>query len=190
MTIVSKRKKVSCFRETRISLNVNMEESMISKDIKTPMIVGVALAALANALSLICLFMQKYIINVQMRGIKIEGIIIPTNAFDYMVTLLFFAFIFYIMLKYKGESRKGISTAILMLYCIYRTSVPYLHILSNILYSKRGSAILGAVTILESNTAMLVTPFMTVASVFILIAVGRYGISRPNTTVENGESVD
>ena len=163
---------------------------MISKDIKTPMIVGVALAALANALSLICLFMQKYIINVQMRGIKIEGIIIPTNAFDYMVTLLFFAVIFYIMLKYKGESRKGISTAILMLYCIYRTSVPYLHILSNILYSKRGSAILGAVTILESNTAMLVTPFMTVASVFILIAVGRYGISRPNTTVENGESVD
>ena len=154
---------------------------MVSKDIKTPMTAGVVLAAISTALGFICVALQKNMIFAQMRYTDIDKVIIPPVIAEQIIMLLFYAAVLYIMLEYKGNSRRAASVVILVVYAVFRIAAPYLHIISNLYYSRQGSAVMGASALLESNIGMLAAPFTTVSSMLVLIAIGRYGISSPNT---------
>ena len=99
------------------------------------------------------------------------------SVFQIIVMIMYIIFMI-VMLKYKGAYRKLAGILMIVVYCIVNIVSPFINVLDRFLTSKlKDSEELYALSAIESFM-IFVSPFTVVASVLILIAIGRYGISK------------
>ena len=65
----------------------------------------------------------------------------------------------------------------LIVYAIVRVLSPYISMLSNVILSRRGAEYIAAAGTLTSTVNLIISPLTIVASILVIVAVGRYGIS-------------
>ena len=154
---------------------------MFTSKIKIPMIIGIILYGIALLIDLLCVGLQRVLISFQVTVTK-EFIIFPFILVSHIAILLMYIIFLILMLKYRGSSRKTAGIIMIVIYSVVNVAYPYLIMLSNQISNATGSALYGteyivAKTALEWFIEVTTVPFTVVSSVFVLIAIGRYGIS-------------
>lgn len=156
---------------------------MLSKEIKTPMIVGIILYGIAVLIDLCSVFAQQavfplYGVDI---GFYLNELVLPFVTVEHIIVMIMFVVFLIIMLKYKGNSRKTAGVAMIVVYCLIVIISPYLSWYTNIFDGKfKGAHYLAALSALSNFVSFATTPFIVISTVFVIIAVGRYMISKPD----------
>ncbi len=156
---------------------------MLSKQIKTPMIVGTILYGIAVIIDLCSVFVQKSVFPLYAAdiGLYLDELVLPFVTIEHIIVMLMFAVFFLVFLKYKGKSRKAAGIAMIVVYCLIGIISPYISSIFTIISAKfKGADYLAALSALDQFIAATTTPFTVVATVFVIIAIGRYMISSPD----------
>lgn len=155
---------------------------MLSKEIKTPMIVGTILYGIAVLIDLCSVFAQHAVFPLYADfGSYLTELVFPFISVQHIIVMVMLAAFLLIMLKYRGNSRKTAGIAMIVVYCIIGIGSPYLSALSTIFTAKlKGAKYLAAESALNQFITAVTTPFTIVGAVFVIIALGRYVISKPH----------
>ena len=146
------------------------------------MIVGTILYGIAVILDLCSIIAQQVIFPLYADfGHYLNEFVVPAVTIQQIIVMLMFIVFLLILLKYRGNSRKTAGIAMIVIYCLIGIITPYFSWLINILGAKfKGANYLAGLSALDNFIAAVTTPFTVVASVFVIIALGRYIISRPD----------
>ena len=156
---------------------------MSDKKIRIPVITGVILYGIALIIDLGGIFFQRSVIMIMGGGpesANIDTFIFPLSTVLRIIVMIMYIVFMLVMLKYIGAYRQVAGILMITVYCIVNISSPFIDILDNALTSRlKGADELAALSAINSFK-IFTSPFAVVASVFILIAIGRYGISTEN----------
>ena len=153
---------------------------MLQKDIKIPIMIGVILYGIALLIDLGGVLLQKSVF--ELMGASYELLALKDNIFPLLtvyqiVVMAMYSAFLLIMFRYKGADRRTVGIVMIVVYCIISVSYPFINIADKWFTSHlKGAKELAALGTLESYITMFTSPFTTVAAVFVLIAIGRYGI--------------
>lgn len=148
-----------------------------NKSIEIPMTIGVILQGLGFIIYLICIFAQR---TIYPKSINIPELIIPSDFIVLCVVLLLYVIFILVIFTSNTDSRRMLCIVMLIVYAVVRIVSPYISVLSNVIISRKGSEYLAAAGTLSSTVSMIISPLTTVASILVVIAVGRYGVSSIN----------
>ncbi len=147
----------------------------MDKRIKTPMIIGIILQALAFVIAFGCYLLQSSVAFVQ--NVKIGGKVFPDTLITIVIVLLLHIIALLVMQTYEGESRRLVAGALAAAYCVVNVVSPIASRIAAFFDSRKGAEFLAAKSVLSSTISMLSSPFTFISLVFVLIALGRYGVS-------------
>lgn len=154
----------------------------VEKSIEIPMTIGVILQGLGFIIYLICIFAQK---SIYPESINITELIVPYDFMLLCVMLLLYVIYMLAMFTSKTESRRTLSVIMIIVLAVIRIASPYISMVSNVILSRKGADYIGAAATLTSTVSLFVSPLRTVASILVIVAIGRYGITSAGTNIEN-----
>ncbi len=146
----------------------------MDKRIKTPMIIGIVLQGLAVVIALGCYLLQGALPT--MSNLKTGETVFPDSMITMVITLLLHIITLLVMQTYEGESRRMIGGILAAAYCIVNVATPIISRITAFFDSRKGAVFIAAKGVLASMISMLSSPFTIISLVFVLIAVGRYGV--------------
>ena len=159
---------------------------MLQKDIKIPIMIGVILYGIAMLIDLGGVLLQKSVFELMgapSELLSLENNIFPLLTVCQIVVMAMYSAFLLIMFRYKGADRRTVGIVMIVVYCIINVSYPFFNIADKWFTSHlKGAKELAALGTLESYITMFTSPFTTVAAVFVLIAIGRYGILNKSET--------
>lgn len=157
---------------------------MLVKEIKIPMIVGMALYGMALLIDLCGVFSPDTVYNIMIApflvGVVDEFIFPVTSVFQIIIMVMYIVF-FMVMLRYKGRSRRTAGIIMAALYCSVSLVCPYVEALQTYIASQlHGAEYLSSLMTMRSFIGYYTSPFVTISTVLLLISIGRYGVNNPN----------
>ena len=155
---------------------------MLAKEIKTPMIIGVALYGVAVLLNIIVTIVQKAFIpaytSMNSSGV---GMVIPAALFINIIILFMLGVFLFVMITNKDDNRRTVGTIMIAVYLVVRFLFSFAGFIEKQIYSRRGAEILVALSAVDNMNAIVTAPFLAVSTAFVFVAIGRYGVSDPNS---------
>ncbi len=165
----------------------------MTKEVKIPMIVGVMLYGIVLMIDLLSVIFQKSVfesMNAPDEILNLEKSVFPPGFVNIIIVMIMLVAFLLIMFRYKGSSRRNVGIAMIVIYCITGIISPYINMIETIITTKQqGARELSAITTLSTFSNLVTSPFATVSTVLVLIAIGRYGISKTqqnDDTISNG----
>ncbi len=149
-------------------------EMKVDKSIEILMIIGVILHGLSFIVYLICIFAQQ---SIYPASINITELIIPADFIVLCIILMLYVIFMLAIFTSNTDSRRLLCIVMLIVYAIVRVLSPYISMLSNVILSRRGAEYIAAAGTLTSTVNLIISPLTIVASILVIVAVGRYGIS-------------
>lgn len=166
---------------------------MLQKEIKLPMIIGIILYGAALLIDLIGVLIPDIAYALMgtsfLKG-SFDGFIFPLYTLFQIIGMIMLIVFYLAMLKYKGNDKRVVGIVLIVIYCVISVVLPYFEISESQFYAlSYGENGLAAFGTLRSYITLFTRPFTTVSTVFVFIAIGRYGISKTqqnNDTFYNG----
>ena len=156
----------------------------MTKDIKIPMIVAIVLYGVALLIDLCGVILQKWVLVFMGAPGSLEfsdGFVFPITTVFQIICMIMYIVFFLIMLRYKGSEKRIIGIVMIVIYCVLTVLPPYIQTAVTRFDAVLGESVGYVITTatLTSFRSMFITPFTTVSTVFLMIAIGRYSISKP-----------
>ncbi len=152
-------------------------ETNLDKNIKLLMIIGIILYAVVLLIDIFMIAIQGSILPAGI-GTQLEGKIIPYTFYSHILVLIMYGVFMLVIASNKTDSRKTAGIIMLITYVVVNLILSLSSIIMNVLVSRRGVEYLSGMNALTSYSSTIAEPFMLVSSMLILVAIGRYGISR------------
>ena len=153
---------------------------MLRKEVKTPMIIGLILYAVAFLTTVIITLGQNVFIKpfVPHNFESGETVISPT-LFSQLIMLLMMVIFFLIMKTYKGNSRRVVGGVMLAVYLVVSFIMGFVGLIGNVIYSRMGQEYIVKLSSINQVIGFSSSLIMGVALIFVVVAIGRFGISDP-----------
>ena len=162
----------------------------MTKEIKIPMIVGIILYCVTIIIDLISVIIPGIAYDIMgssfLKNQFNEFVLPSVTVFQTTGFIMLIAF-YLIMLKYKGTEKRIVGIVMIVIFCVINIVQPYIGIVEKKFFSDLfGAEGLSALTTLESFISIFTHPFTLVSTVFVIIAIGRYGIiKRENNDISD-----
>lgn len=115
------------------------------------------------------------------------GFIFPSVTIFQVIGIIMLITFYMVMQKYNGPEKRIVGIIMIVIFCVINVIQPYIRIAEAQAYANlSGEKGLAALSTLESFISMFTQPFTIVSTVFVMIAIGRYGIIKR----ENNENSD
>jgi hypothetical protein len=152
----------------------------MTKEVKIPMFVGIILYGIALLIDLIGVLIPD-LAYVTMGATYLKdhfnGFIFPSVTIFQIIGIIMLITFYMVMQKYNGPEKRIVGIIMIVIFCVINVVQPYIRIAETQAYASfSGEKGLSALTTLESFIAMFTQPFTLVSTVFVMIAIGRYGI--------------
>ncbi len=161
---------------------------MLQKDIKIPIMIGVILYGIALFIDLFGVLFQKSvftIMNAPYELLSLDENIFPLISVYQMIIMIMYIIFMIVMFSYKGSAKRAVGIVMTAVYCVLSVAYPFIGNYVQMLAAKLKSSLeLAAVSGLTSYISMYTSPFVIVSSVFIIIAIGRYGMIRTDKNTD------
>ena len=151
---------------------------MLPKYIKTPILVSIALHGFAYLLIILLTLGQSSAVKLVSGG-NFEGVgtVIPLPLFTSLIILLETVVFYLVMRNYEGNSRRTVEIVMFIAYFVigaFSTIAVYVY---NVVLSRQGVDSYAMAAQLNQVINLSTGPFNSVATVLMLVAIARYGIS-------------
>ena len=105
------------------------------------------------------------------------GFIFPSVTIFQVIGIIMLITFYMVMQKYNGPEKRIVGIIMIVVFCVINIVQPYIRIAEAQAYANfSGEKGLAALSTLESFISMFTQPFTIVSTVFVMIAIGRYGI--------------
>lgn len=151
---------------------------MLPKYIKTPILVSIALRGFAYLLVILLTLGQSSAVKLVSGG-DFEGVgtVIPLPLFTSLIILLETVVFYLVMRNYEGNSRRTAEIVMFIAYFVIGFLSAIASYVYNIVVSRQGEYNLAMLSQLNQVIYLCTAPFNSVATVLMIVAIGRYGIS-------------
>ena len=156
---------------------------MLESNIKKPMLIGILLYAIAYLIIVVITVTQYYGTGIFISRDIVDGelVIIPMQIYTGLINILKLVVFYLIMATYKGNSRRVVEVVLLIVHVILGGITGLVTgYLGSILNARRGSEYIVAYQGMNNAINIFTVLFTTIAGLLIIIAIGRYGISKRN----------
>jgi hypothetical protein len=154
---------------------------MLPKYIKTPILVSIALHGFAYLLVILLTLGQssavKLVSGRHFEGFEGVGTVIPLSLFTSLIILLETVVFYLVMRNYEGNSRRTVEIVMFIAYFVIGFLSAIASYVYNIVVSRQGEYNLAMSSQLNQVIYLCTAPFNSVATVLMIVAIGRYGIS-------------
>ena len=158
----------------------------MTKEVKIPMIVGIIIYGIALIIDLIGVFAQKAVFDFMgADNIHLDSLFFPYTTVCQIIVMAMFISFFLVMLFYKGHARRVAGIVMIVVYCVVNIVMPFIDIqvtrMTAIFHGENG---LAAMASLKNFIGIFTSPFVTVSTVLLFVAIGRYGIINKENNAE------
>lgn len=158
---------------------------MLDSNIKKPMLIGILLYVISYLIIVVMTVTQYYGTGIFVpNDIEKSLGIIPMQIYTSLIHLLMLIVFYLIMSTYKGESRRVVEVIMFIVYVIMNaiTGVAGGY-LGSIFSGRKGQDYLIAYSGMSSAIQIFTSPFNAVAAILVVVAIGRYGVSKRNNQI-------
>lgn len=151
---------------------------MLPKYIKTPILVSIALHGFAYLLIILLTLGQSSAVKLVSGG-NFEGVgtVIPLPLFTSLIILLETVVFYLVMRNYEGNSRRTVEIVMFIAYFVIGALSTIAVYVYNVVLSRQGVDSYAMAAQLNQVINLSTGPFNSVATVLMLVAIARYGIS-------------
>ena len=151
---------------------------MLPKYIKTPILVSIALHGFAYLLIILLTIGQSSAVKLVSGG-NFEGVgtVIPLPLFTSLIILLETVVFYLVMRNYEGNSRRTVEIVMFIAYFVIGALSTIAVYVYNVVLSRQGVDSYAMAAQLNQVINLSTGPFNSVATVLMLVAIARYGIS-------------
>lgn len=151
---------------------------MLPKYIKTPILVSIALHGFAYLLIILLTLGQSSAVKLVSGG-NFEGVgtVIPLPLFTSLIILLETVVFYLVMRNYEGDSRRTVEIVMFIAYFVIGALSTIAVYVYNVVLSRQGVDSYAMAAQLNQVINLSTGPFNSVATVLMLVAIARYGIS-------------
>lgn len=151
---------------------------MLPKYIKTPILVSIALHGFAYLLIILLTLGQSSAVKLVSGG-NFEGVgtVIPLPLFTSLIILLETVVFYLVMRNYEGNSRRTVEIVMFIAYFVIGALSTIAVYVYNVVVSRQGVDSYAMAAQLNQVINLSTGPFNSVATVLMLVAIARYGIS-------------
>ena len=151
---------------------------MLPKYIKTPILVSIALHGFAYLLVILLTLGQSSAVKLVSGG-DFEGVgtVIPLPLFTSLIILLETVVFYLVMRNYEGNSRRTVEIVMFIAYFVIGALSTIAVYVYNVVLSRQGVDSYAMAAQLNQVINLSTGPFNSVATVLMLVAIARYGIS-------------
>ena len=151
---------------------------MLPKYIKTPILVSIALRGFAYLLVILLTLGQSSAVKLVSGG-DFEGVgtVIPLPLFTSLIILLETVVFYLVMRNYEGNSRRTVEIVMFIAYFVIGALSTIAVYVYNVVLSRQGVDSYAMAAQLNQVINLSTGPFNSVATVLMLVAIARYGIS-------------
>ena len=151
---------------------------MLPKYIKTPILVSIALRGFAYLLVILLTLGQSSAVKLVSGG-NFEGVgtVIPLPLFTSLIILLETVVFYLVMRNYEGNSRRTVEIVMFIAYFVIGALSTIAVYVYNVVLSRQGVDSYAMAAQLNQVINLSTGPFNSVATVLMLVAIARYGIS-------------
>ena len=158
----------------------------MKKEVKIPMIVGMILYGIALIIDLVSVFAQKAVFDLMgVTVIHLSSLAFPFITVCQIAVMAMFIAFWLVMRYYKGSGRRAAGIVMIVVYCVVNIAMPFIDIqVTRMTAIFQGEEGLAAVSSLKNFIGSFTSPFVTVSTVLLFIAIGRYGIISKENNAE------
>lgn len=151
---------------------------MLPKYIKTPILVSIALRGFAYLLVIILTLGQSSAVKLVSGG-DFEGVgtVIPLPLFTSLIILLETVVFYLVMRNYEGNSRRTVEIVMFIASFVISALSTIAVYVYNVVLSRQGVDSYAMAAQLNQVINLSTAPFNSVATVLMIVAIARYGIS-------------
>ena len=155
---------------------------MLDSNIKKPMLVGIGLFIFAYLITIVITVTQYHGGGIFIsEEVGKDVTVIPMQIYTGLINILKLVVFYLIMATYKGNSRRVVEVVLLIVHVILGGITGLVTgYLGGILNARRGSEYIVAYQGMNTAINIFTVLFTTIAGLLIIIAIGRYGISKRN----------
>jgi hypothetical protein len=157
---------------------------MLDKRVRIPMLAGIILYVVAMAVSILISVNTQKVVSLYSSLEYDGGNIFPVTIARSLIILGLYIAFYIIMRLCNGKNNRLIGVIMLIAYCISGLSGVFFNYWDNYMAAQNGSNYLVAYSGVSSAISVATLPFTLVASVLVLISVGRFGILGADTPPE------
>ena len=154
---------------------------MLPKYIKTPILVSIALHGFAYLLVILLTLGQssavKLVSGRHFEGFEGVGTVIPLSLFTSLIILLETVVFYLVMRNYEGNSRRTVEIVMFIASFVISALSTIAVYVYNVVLSRQGVDSYAMAAQLNQVINLSTAPFNSVATVLMIVAIGRYGIS-------------
>jgi len=154
---------------------------MLDKRVRIPMLAGIILYVVAMAVSILISLNTQKVVSLYSSVEYDGGNIFPAAIARSLIILGLYIAFYIIMRLCNGKNNRIIGVIMLIAYCIPGLSGVFFNYWDNYMAAQNGSNYLVAYSGVSSAISVATLPFTLVASVLVLISVGRFGILGADT---------
>ena len=155
---------------------------MLDNNIKKPMLIGIGLYIFSYLITIVVTVTQYHgggIFNSGEYGKDVT--VIPMQIYTGLINILKLVVFYLIMATYKGNSRRVVEVVLLIVHVILGGIIGLVTgYLGSILNARKGTEYIVAYQGMNNAINIFTVLFTTIAGLLIVIAIGRYGISKRN----------
>lgn len=151
---------------------------MLPKYIKTPILVSIALHGFAYLLIILLTLGQSSAVKLVSGG-NFEGVgtVIPLPLFTSLIILLETVVFYLVMRNYEGNSRRTVEIVMFIASFVISALSTIAVYVYNVVLSRQGVDSYAMAAQLNQVINLSTAPFNSVATVLMIVAIARYGIS-------------
>lgn len=151
---------------------------MLPKYIKTPILVSIALRGFAYLLVILLTLGQSSAVKLVSGG-DFEGVgtVIPLPLFTSLIILLETVVFYLVMRNYEGNSRRTVEIVMFIASFVISALSTIAVYVYNVVLSRQGVDSYAMAAQLNQVINLSTAPFNSVATVLMIVAIARYGIS-------------
>ncbi len=151
---------------------------MLPKYIKTPILVSIALHGFAYLLVILLTLGQSSAVKlVSGRDFEGVGTVIPLSLFTSLIILLETVVFYLVMRNYEGNSRRTVEIVMFIASFVISALSTIAVYVYNVVVSRQGVDSYAMAAQLNQVINLSTAPFNSVATVLMIVAIARYGIS-------------
>lgn len=164
---------------------------MLPKYIKTPILVSIALRGFAYLLVILLTLGQSSAVKLVSGG-DFEGVgtVIPLPLFTSLIILLETVVFYLVMRNYEGNSRRTVEIVMFIASFVISALSTIAVYVYNVVLSRQGVDSYAMAAQLNQVINLSTAPFNSVATVLMIVAIARYGISDITIDDRNSLSIE
>ena len=153
---------------------------VIDRNVKLPLIVGLIIQGIAVIIGLGFFVAQNSLVNTMIgTGAENKKTIFPLGLLSIIILLILHIITFLVIKTYEGNNRRMVEIFLVAAYCLRGLlSVGFTYLVNVLYYARLGVETIAAASAINNLYSIIVTPICTISIFMVIIAIGRYGVSK------------